>query len=223
MKQTEPASGVAWSRSPYMPEAERVQPVVACRHCDWLNGGVPLRPRQVARCRRCRATLYRATRDGIERTLALASTALVLLVVSNVFPFLSLAVRGDMVQATLGTGVRVLWNQDMQLLAGLVFLTAIAAPTLQIGLLLYVLLPLRLGRTPWKLPACLRVLRHVEPWSMMEIFMLGTLVSLVKLRDLAEVVPGPALVAFTLLIFVLAGAAASLDHRVVWSRVEIRA
>ena len=51
--------------------------------------------------------------------------------------------------------------------------------------------------------------------------MLGVLVSLVKLASMAEMVPGLALWSFALLIVVLAGAIASLDPRVVWSRIEV--
>jgi paraquat-inducible protein A len=117
--------------------------------------------------------------------------------------------------------VTELWAQGKPELAVLVFATAIAAPLLQISLLLYVLVPIRLGRLAWQVPRVFRLLRHVQPWSMMEVFMLGILVSLVKLAGMAEIVPGLALWSFALLIVALAGAVASLDPDVVWSRVEI--
>jgi paraquat-inducible protein A len=52
--------------------------------------------------------------------------------------------------------------------------------------------------------------------------MLGILVSYVKLGKMAKIVPGLAIYSFVVLIFVLAGAAASLDPRIVWDRLGER-
>ena len=78
------------------------------------------------------------------------------------------------------------------------------APVFQLGLLLYVLLPLRLGRVPWQLPHAFRLLRHAQTWSMIEVFMIGILVAITKLMGMASIVPGLALWSFALLMLVLA-------------------
>jgi paraquat-inducible protein A len=67
-----------------------------------------------------------------------------------------------------------------------------------------------------------RLLRRVQPWSMMEVFLIGIVVAVTKLHDMAEVIPGPSLFAFVALILVLAGAMASLDPAAVWERLEAR-
>jgi paraquat-inducible protein A len=144
----------------------------------------------------------------------------VLFVIANVFPFMAFEMQGDVTQTTLATGVDQLWDKGWYALAGLVFVTAIGAPFLQISLLLYVLVPLKLGRLPYDLARVFRLLRHIEPWSMMEIFLIGILVSLVKLADMANIIPGLALWSFGALIIVLAGANAALDPRLIWDRVE---
>jgi paraquat-inducible protein A len=104
-------------------------------------------------------------------------------------------------------------------LAIAVFFTAILAPGLRIALLLYLLLPLRLGYAP---PGFTQVFRWdlgLVPWEMMDVFMLGILVAVVKLADMATIVPGTSLWAFVALIFLLAGAQAFLDPREIWQRV----
>jgi len=195
--------------------------LIACHDCDLLQTSVLLAEGQAARCPRCGGTLDQRKRNSLDRTLALAIASLVLYVVANAFPFISFKMQGNVTQTTLATGVTELWAQGKPELAVLVFFTAIAAPLLQISLLLYVLVPIKLGRLAWQVPRVFRLLRHVQPWSMMEVFMLGILVSLVKLMGMAEVVPGLALWSFALLIVALAGAVASLDPQVVWRRVEI--
>jgi paraquat-inducible protein A len=93
-------------------------------------------------------------------------------------------------------------------------------PVLQIGAMLYMLLPLKLGRVPKELPAMFRLVQTVKPWGMVEVFMLGTLIALTKLAALASVVPGIALWSFGALMFLVAAAAASFDSHALWARVE---
>ena len=193
---------------------------MACHDCDLLNVEVEVPEGGASRCARCGGVLYRHKANSLNRTLALTFAAGVLFVIANVLPFLAFEMQGDVTQTTLATGVEQLYDQGWYELAGLVFITAIGAPFLQISLLLYVLLPLKLGRVPWQLARVFRLLRHVEPWSMMEIFLIGILVSLVKLADMANIIPGLALWSFGVLILVLAAANAALDPRIVWDRVE---
>jgi paraquat-inducible protein A len=194
--------------------------VVACRDCDLLHSLAALPEGTIARCRRCGGVLRRRRRDTIERTLALSLAAAVLFAVANAFPFLSFAMKGQVTTTTLLSGVRDLYEQGKPEIAVLVGATAVAAPLVQIAVLVYVLLPLHLGRLPWGLPEAFRLLRRVTPWSMMEVFLIGILVSISKLAGMAQVVPGLALWAFGLLMVVLTGALASLDPEAIWERAE---
>jgi paraquat-inducible protein A len=194
--------------------------LVGCQSCDLLQRLGEIPEGATALCRRCGGVLRRKRRNSIERTLALTLAASVLFVVANSFPFLAFDMRGQITQTTLLTGVFDLYEQGVWQIAALVGLTAVAAPLAQLALLLYVLLPVHLGRIPWRMAAAFRLLRHVQPWSMMEVFLVGILVAVTKLVDMATVVPGLALWAFALLIVVLAGASASLDPEAVWQRLE---
>ena len=195
---------------------------VACHDCDLVHR-IPIGVEGTSgRCVRCGGVLFAARRNSIERTLALTIAGVVLFLVANWFPFLSFDMQGAVTETTLLSGVRELYAGDMRSLAGLVFLTAVLAPGLQLGLLLYVLVPLYLGRNPWQLAVFFRALRRIQPWSMMEVFLIGILVALVKLGDMAEIVPGLAIYSFAVLIVVLAGATITLDARVIWQHVPVR-
>ncbi len=195
--------------------------LIACHECDWLHSIKPLPAGTVAKCRRCGAVLYREKRDSVNRTLALTLAGLILFLVANIFPFLAFKLRGLETQTTLSTGIKNLFEQGMWELALLVLLTCVLIPFIQLLGMLYVFVPLKLNRLSWKLPQVFRVLEYLKPWGMMEVFMLGILVSIVKLGKMATIVPGLALWSFALLIIVLAGAAASMDPRVVWERVSV--
>ncbi len=193
--------------------------LIACHECDLLHRVQPLPDGGAARCVRCDALLYYQKKDSLDRTLALTIAGLVLFIVANTFPFLAMKSGGLVRETTLITGIKGLYHQGMEALALLVLLTSILVPFVQIAGMLYVLVPLKVNRVPRNLALVYRFLRSMQPWSMMEVFMLGILVSYVKLGKMAKIVPGLAIYSFVVLIFVLAGAAASLDPRIVWDRL----
>ena len=194
--------------------------LIACHECDLIHRVQPLPPKGVASCMRCGAVLYRHKPNSLERTLALSLAGLILLAVANAFPFLALKMGSQVQHTTLITGIRELYAQGMQPLAILVFFTTILAPLAQLLGMLYVLLPLRHHRVPPKFAPVFRIVHAVQPWSMMEVFMLGILVSVVKLAKMAQIVPGIAIFSFFALILVLAAATVSLDSHAVWESWE---
>jgi paraquat-inducible protein A len=167
--------------------------------------------------------LHRDRPNSVDRTLALTVTGLVLFAIANAFPFLSFEMQGQVTETTLMTGVHDLAAQGKGEVAAVVFFTSVLAPGLQLVLLLMVLLPLKLGgRLPPGFPTLFRWFKSLVPWGMMDVFMIGILVSVVKLTDMAHIVPGLSLFAFVVLIFVLAAAQAALDPDAVWERVPLR-
>ena len=193
-------------------------PLIACHECDLLQREARLPAGGVARCRRCGATLYRSHPESLERTLALTGGAIVLFVIANAFPIVGLQLQGQLIQTTLFNTVRTLYDEDMKSVAALVFVTTIAMPALELFALTYLVLPLRLGRVPRHFAPVFRVLQAVRPWGMVEVFMLGVLVSIVKLANLASVVPGVALWSIAALMLVMAAIAATFDERALWAK-----
>ena len=114
---------------------------------------------------------------------------------------------------------RALYEAGMGPLAEVVIITTVIGRTLVITSSLYVLLGVRLGVALPMLRSTLSWISHLQPWGMLDVFMLGVLVSFVKLAGMADVVLGPALYAFTGLIFVSAAAMSALEPRVLWQRL----
>ena len=195
--------------------------LIACHECDLLHQ-IPAHegPRCVSRCRRCNAALHRGVENSIDRTLALTLAGMVLFVVANSFPFLAFKLQGQETQTTLITGVVDLYHQGKWEIAVLVLLTTIVIPLTQLLIQLYVFLPLKFNRIPWNMAAAFRFTQTLQPWSMMEVFLIGIIVAIVKLVGMAQIVPGLALWSFALLIVTLSAAAANMDSQVVWNRVE---
>lgn len=192
---------------------------IACHECDLVQDIPPMPEGTTAKCLRCGSVLFSAKADSINRTLAWTVAGLVLYVVAVTFPFLAMKSGSIIKETGLLTGVENLFSQGETVLASLVLLTCLLIPLLQMFILLFIFIPLKLNtRVRYSIPV-FRLFQHINPWSMMEIYLLGILVAIVKLAKMATIVPGLAVVAFGLLVFVLTFAIASVDKHMVWERL----
>lgn len=194
--------------------------LVACPECDLLLREIDLKPGRSALCRRCGAELYRNSTDSLYRTLALCLAALVLFVIANIYPILGIESQGNGSAANLHGAVSSLWDQKMHFIALLVFITTIVIPALELSLMIYLLLPLRLGHVPPGLALLMRFLQGIKPWGMVEVFMLGILVALVKLTDTFRIIPGVALWSFGGVTLLLAAMAVTFNPRDLWEHLD---
>jgi paraquat-inducible protein A len=195
---------------------------IACHECDLLHRRPGLPPGATAVCRRCGAVLCRNRSVSPDLPIALALSGILFFILANYFPFLTMTVEGQIQETTLVTGVVELYQAEMPLLALLVLATGIVFPFVELCGLIYILVPLKFNRIPWHMATVFRCLIALKPWAMMEVFLLGILVAMVKLLKMADIIPGIGLFAFLVLIFLIAATAASVNPESVWQRLPIR-
>ncbi len=194
--------------------------LIACHECDLLQREISIPRGGEAHCLRCGALLYRSSPGSLDSSLASALAAAVLFVIANIYPLLGIEIKGNGNATNLFGAVRYLWNHDMHLISTLVCITTLVIPALEISMIIYLLLPLRFRVVPAGIPQIMRVLQSIKPWGMVEVFMLGILVSLVKLKGTSTIIPGVALWSFGGLTLMLAAVASSFNPRDVWKQLE---
>ncbi len=194
--------------------------VIVCPACDLAHRPAAAPASGRRQCARCRAPLQRRENASIDTAIALAVCALVLLLLSNVYPLVAMHVNGNSRDTTLIGAALGLYAQGFESLAALVFLTTVVAPLLQIVTLLYVLIPLWRGRRAHGQNAVLRVLTRVRPWNFLEVFMLGALVALVRLSNFAHIAPGIALWSCARLMLCLSALTSVTSPEQLWRWVE---
>lgn len=195
--------------------------VIACQDCDLLHRQRSLRDGQRAMCSRCGAVLYRKKRNSLDYTLIFSLTGVILLLMANVFPFMTFKLEGRVQESILFTGVKELFVQEMWAIAILVLIVSIVIPLLKILGMLYVLAPLKFNRRPWHAALIFRIVEALHPWAMVDVYMLGVIVAMVKLSDFATIVPGAALYSFAALLISMSVAGAALDPHDVWERLDV--
>ena len=192
-----------------------------CHFCDSLHRAAPLPEGRAARCTRCGATLYQNRPASLARTTAFALTALLLMAVVHGFPFLVMDAAMMRTELTLIGAALALIREGSPIVGCAVGLFTVLAPLTLAGGLVYVCLPLLFGRAA---PGARQVTRWIqlsEPWNMIEVFLLGVLVSLLKLGKVAELHFGTGFWAFAALMFCMAAAVAAIDRNELWDRLEV--
>jgi paraquat-inducible protein A len=194
--------------------------LVACLHCDLVQRLPALAPGEAARCPRCGKLLWRHGSDVLNRTLALTVAAAILYLIANLAPMLGLEVVGRTAQTTVLGGAQQLWRDGRETVSVLVLFTVVIAPALQIGFLIAILAGAQRPRPPHWIALLLRFHPATQIWSMIEVMLIGVLVALVKIAELATVVPGLALYALAGLAVMFAAIQSIFDPHEVWDRIE---
>ena len=193
---------------------------VACPACDLLQRLPPLPPGGKARCPRCSQTLASRRSDPLDRPLALTLAAAVALIVANTAPLMGLSAVGREASTSIIGGTLEMWAQGRELTAVIVAFCVVIAPASYILFMLTVLLAARRPPARHWIAELLRWADFMRPWSMIEVMILGILVALIKIAELATVIPGIGMYAVGALVLLLPAIMISFDPGEIWMRVE---
>lgn len=187
-----------------------------CHECDALQMVPAVEPGHDANCIRCKSRLFRNPRGGIDKPLAFLIASMVMFVIANFMPIMTLTIVGVKLTTTITGAAYIFYQQGSPELAAIVWLPSVFIPGVIISGLFYVLFSIRFQMN-WRYTKPILVLiGRLLPWGMMDVFMLGILVSIVKLVGLADVVLGAGFYAFALLVVMYAGTIASLETHTLW-------
>lgn len=189
--------------------------LIACHACDaLLTEPAPGAPR--TRCPRCGTVLTTERAGALDGVIAAKLASVALLVAALFLPFIDIEASGRKQHAVVADAAAAA-GAEAWALALAVGAMIIALPLARAVALLWVLVPLRLGRRP--LPqarAVFRLALELRPWSMVEVFVIGVVVALVKISGLALVDLGPAFWLFIAVALISLYEDAALCRRTVW-------
>lgn len=197
-----------------------LEQLVACHECDLLMRKPELAPEQKACCPRCGFELFAQRAQVVRRSLALVLTALVLFLPANFLPIMQLNLLGQTTQDTVWSGVVGLYRSGMLAVAGVVLLCSMVVPLLKLLCQLMVLLCIRwrmaLGWGRW----LYRSYHHLREWGMLEVYLMGILVSIVKLMDMADLTLGMGLFCFIGVLLAQVWLEVTMSSHQIWQALE---
>lgn len=194
--------------------------LIACHECDLLLRRPQACAGERVECPRCGCELFTQRTQVIRRSMALVIAALLLYIPANFLPIMQLNLLGQASNDTVWSGVLGLYNNGMQSVAVVVFLCSMAVPLLKLLCQFAVLLSIRLdiGRSYGLL--LYRIYHHMREWGMLEVYLMGILVAIVKLVDLAELSIGLGLMCFVALLLVQVWLEVTMSPHQIWDALS---
>ncbi len=202
------------------------QQAIICEECGLLVHIANISQGQKALCPRCGHLLTKATHHPCQRVIACAIACLMMLVLSIAFPFMSFSVQGITQEMTLLRSVSMLLNFQNPVMAVLLLGSVIVLPAIYIAGILSLYLAVAqsqyrasIRKPPEWIKGLGRTLSYIQPWLMVDVFLIGILVSLVKIASLAEIVMGPSFWAFCVYTVLLIKCLSLVDRVWLWNQL----
>lgn len=195
--------------------------VISCDTCGLVQRVDSLSPGTVAECIRCGSFVAgRSTTRSLEVTAALSLAALILYVPANIYPIMKMYLYGGYSESTVWDGIVLLARNDHWLVAIIVFLASMVIPLVKLAGLFSLVVTARMGwgRRLRSRTQLYKFIDAIGPWAMLDVFLLAVLVALVKLSTWAKILPGPGLLAFSLVVVLTMFASAAFDPKLIWER-----
>lgn len=206
-----------------MSKPQEQEMLVGCEECGLVVELPTLAEDEKATCPRCDHTLAKQIAQPFQRPLSYGVASLAMLAASISFPFMSFSVKGISQSITLMHAAEMLNVFQNSLLAILLLLTVLVLPAFYISALLY--LYYRAGRvlkgkaekaiSSAEKRLC-RFMLGIEPWLMVDVFLIGVLVSLVKIASLAEIGIGMSFWAFCIYTMLVVKCVSMVDRTWLW-------
>jgi paraquat-inducible protein A len=190
--------------------------IVACETCGLVQRAGRVPEGSLAKCARCHFRLFARRPDSRTRTIAFSLAALFLYFPSNIYPIVTTEYHGLHSSTTILQGIKSLFTHQQYFIGSLVFCTSILSPAFKIAGLLFI--PLTVGHPRWKRARtwAYKIIRVVDPWNMLEVFLLAIAVSMIEMGRVATVHPGAGVFSFAAVVALTLMATLSFDPRLLW-------
>jgi len=169
--------------------------MLACHHCGAAYQRPVLQPGQWAQCERCDNVLETYSTFTPGAWLAVILSALLCFSLANAYPIATLLISGQSQAASFFDAIIITWQAGYPEVAVVSFAAGFLLPFVQLLLLFWVFLALSRGRLPSRFEELISLIDALKPWCMVPVFLMGILVSVVKLVGLASLVAGVGLFA----------------------------
>ncbi|EPH5256910.1 PqiA/YebS family transporter subunit [Vibrio cholerae] len=187
-------------------------------HCHNCNLSQP----ENGHCVRCQHKLYHRKPNSIERTWAYVLAATVAIFPANLIPISILITNGQRLEDTIFSGVASLVKNGMWGIALIIFIASIVVPVIKIIGLAYLLMAIKLKRHVHQRQRMMiyRGIKWIGKWSVMDLFVISIMLTLVDRGQILDFTPGYGAVAFGMVVVLTMLAAESLDPRLLWDEPD---
>ena len=193
---------------------------LACDHCDQLIFIDVLKPNQVASCPNCQCKLHIGKNNSEQKVVALSLCAIIMLLSALFYPFISFSEQGITQTITLLDAGKILFSYNSPFLGVLIDVSIIFLPlTLLVFFVLIHIGLLKILPRKYSIKL-LKLIFKLIPWVMSEIFLIGILISMVKIMSIADIGFGLSFYAFSAFIIFYLMCLTQIDKKKLWRHIS---
>jgi len=182
-------------------ELDNLDKFTACPDCDLLVERIDLVEHQQAHCPRCNRLLYQGRSGHLTKTLVVSATGLLMVFPSYFLPVMNMGALGIHNSTSVIETISPMMNSSFWIAGVSLLLFAVLFPIMILALSFWISLHLKLNLRPHYLPAMQKLFQQLVRWMMSEVYVLGMIVSLVKLLDDFTVTVEAGTISFILMMF----------------------
>lgn len=192
------------------------QNLILCLNCYHLNS------KSNSNCSRCLGRIELRKDPNFQWTLAWLFTAIILYVPANVLPVMTTVSFGLSLPNTIVSGVIDLWQHGSYIIALVIFFASIVIPIFKICVIAWLVISIKLGYGVAKKQRTklYRFIEWIGRWSMIDVYVVAILVSLIQLGGVMQIEPGWAALAFCGVVLATMFSANSFDPRLIWDSIK---
>lgn len=191
---------------------------VLCPQCDMMVAVPELEQGNKATCPRCETTLISKWRYPYRQPAAYAFSALIMLVIACLFPFVKMSAAGIENEISMFQIIEIIMGTRYSGLALFFLLFSLIIPAF--CMVTIILLGLRVHLPKSIKVLITRILFQMKSWCMAEIFLAGVLVSFVKLIAYGDIGVGMSFLPYCAFCMMQVRAFQCLDRHWLWNRIE---
>jgi len=171
-------------------------------------------------CDRCGARLHSRMPNSMNHSWASLLAAILLFLPANLLPIMTFKSFGQGEPNTILGGILHLLEQDMLMIGMVVLIASIVVPVLKIIAMIILLctVQFRLQTNLRQKTIMFRIVEWIGRWSMLDIFVIGILVALVQLGNIAHIEGNSGATAFAIVVLLTMFSALSFDTRLIWDK-----
>ena len=202
------------------PVTESDKPLELCTACDYtfLKEDQQYDHRHRAICPRCASLIETPDSIKLQRVWATLVAGIIMLFPANLFPISGVYLTGNLSQDTLMSGVMSFISMGSYFVAFVVFFASIFVPVSKILIMLYLLASVHFKwrhSIKWQM-RLLHIVHFVGRWSMLDLFVLALMMSLVTRGQVINFTVGPAAFYFGAAVFLTMISTSQFDSRLIW-------
>ena len=199
---------------------KRLDHLTACEGCDLLLTTADPSPGHSSVYPRCDTTISRRSTHSIAKTLSLSITGLLLYFRALLFPLMTFESFGFSDSSNIIESILIFFHSGYYFVSFMVLISAVIFPFLLLSLIFTLSLNLRLKRYPPFLPGFFRTYLKLEEWAMVEVYLLGIMITIIKMSDGADIHYHAGIFCFSALVLISMALTTVIDKGFFWRKIE---